>query len=273
MEAVLKLHVLASGSKGNATIVEAPRGSVLIDCGLSLRELQHRAEELGISLDDIRAVFLTHEHSDHTSGLSAFARHYAVQLFSTQKTAQSKNFLRELPFISVNAHDTLELCGVRVQLFSSSHDVVDPFGLSFSLYSHETLIDKIGYCTDTGILTKGALEHLYGSRILALEANHDERMLREGPYPEFLKTRVAGSQGHLSNRQSAQGLLELVTPATEQVVAMHLSEKNNLPSLCVKTLADALGAQATNDTFTKARTPDGKLTIQCAAQNKPLTFC
>ena len=120
-------------------------------------------------------------------------------------------------------------------------------------------------------LGKEALEALRGVRILALESNHDERMLASGPYPAYLKARVGGACGHLSNAQAAQALAQLVEEDTETVVAMHLSHENNRPSTCVRTLAEAVGAVAANDAFTEARTPDGHLTVCAAAQDWPMT--
>ena len=153
-----------------------------------------------------------------------------------------------------------------MQAFPTYHDVPDPTGFRF-----ETEDDALGYCTDTGHLGKEALEALRGVRILALESNHDERMLASGPYPAYLKARVGGACGHLSNAQAAQALTQLVEKDTETVVAMHLSHENNRPSTCVRTLAEAVGAVAANDAFTEARTPDGHLTICAAAQDWPMT--
>ena len=160
---------------------------------------------------------------------------------------------------------------MRVRTFPTSHDVADPFGLRCDCAS-ENGADSLGFCTDTGALGQRAMTLLRGVRILALESNHDARMLATGPYPAVLKARVAGDHGHLSNDQAAGALRELVGPATETVVAMHLSQENNRPSVAVRTLAAAVGAQAANDTFTEARTPDGALTICAAGQDRPLTI-
>ena len=159
---------------------------------------------------------------------------------------------------------------MRVRTFPTSHDVADPFGLRFDCGAGEDA-DSLGFCTDTGMLGDRALELLSGVRILALESNHDAHMLATGPYPGFLKQRVAGDHGHLSNDQAAAALRELVGPDTETVVAMHLSEENNRPSVAVRTLAAAVGAQAANSTFTEARTADGHLTICAAAQARPMS--
>ena len=115
------------------------------------------------------------------------------------------------------------------------------------------------------------MDALYGCRILGLESNHDERMLASGPYPAFLKTRILGETGHLSNDQTAAILPFLVTSNTETVVGLHLSMENNRPSVCVRTLAPAVGAGAANDVFTEARTSDGLLSLCVAAQDRPMT--
>lgn len=268
---LMHLHVLASGSKGNASVVEGPQGSVLIDDGLSRRELMRRADELGVDMDRVGCVIVTHEHSDHVSGLSVFCNKYDGRLVATAGTAGGRKYLATLPFELVGNADEFEACGMRVRTFPTSHDVADPFGLRFDCAS-ENGIDSLGFCTDTGMLGKRAMELLSGVRILALESNHDKRMLETGPYPAMLKSRVGGDHGHLSNDQAAAALRELVSPATETVVAMHLSQENNRPSIAIRTLAAALGAEAANDTFTEARTPDGALTICAAGQDRPMTI-
>ena len=264
----IHLHVLASGSKGNASIVEGPEGSVLVDCGISRRALLGRAEELGVDVSRVTAVILTHEHSDHVGGLSVFCNRFDGPLFATAGTVAARRYLTELPFTLVGHEDELELAGMRVRTFPTSHDVADPIGLRFS-----TADDALGFCTDTGELGEEALDALAGTRILALESNHDERMLATGDYPAYLKARVGGPTGHLSNAQAAEALGRLVGPDTETVVAMHLSQENNRPSLCVRTLAEAVGAEvgAGEDGRPEARTPDGRLTICCSAQDWPLS--
>lgn len=263
----IHLHILASGSKGNAILVEGPDGMVLVDCGVSRKCLLTRARELGVSIDEVKAVLVTHEHSDHVGGLSVFARRFGGPLFATAGTVAARGYLLELPFELVGHSDVLEIAGMRVRCFPTSHDVADPMFFRF-----ETARDAVGLCTDTGVLTSEAREALKGVRILALETNHDVRMLRTGPYPGFLKERVSGKRGHLSNAQAAEALPELVGPDTEIIVGMHISQENNRPSLAVRALAEAVGAKAANDTFTEARTPDGRLTVCVASQDVPMTL-
>lgn len=262
----IHLHILASGSKGNAAVVEGPGGSVLIDCGISRKQLMERAGELGVDMDRVVAVLLTHEHADHVKGLSVFCNRFDGELYATAGTAGARKYLCELPFCLVDHSDVIEVAGMRVQCFPTSHDVCDPMGFCFT-----TADDAVGYCTDTGCLTAEAYAALRGARILALESNHDPKMLASGPYPAYLKERVASEKGHLSNEQAAAALRVLVTEDTETVVAMHLSAENNRPSVCVRTLAEALGAEPANDAFTEARTPDGFLSICAAAQDWPMT--
>ena len=273
MTPYLHLYVLASGSKGNAAVVEGPDGSVLIDCGLSRKRLHERANEVGCDLSRVRAILLTHEHGDHTGGLSVICNHFDGPVYATAGTAAGRRHLANLPFTLVDHDCVLDVAGIRVRAFPTSHDVGDSMCFRFEMPTQGDPLhpqDVIGWVTDTGYLTDEALEALYGCRILGIEANHDPNMLRTGPYPAYLKARVAGESGHLSNDQAAQALPDLVTHETETIVALHLSQENNRPSLAVRTLAAAVGAEQANATFTEARTPDGLLTVCASAQDRPL---
>lgn len=261
----IHLYVLASGSRGNAAVVEGPEGSVLVDCGISRRALLQRADEVGCDLARVSAVLLTHEHSDHTKGLAVVSNHFDGPFYTTAGTASGRASLGDIPFTLVDHDATLRLAGMEVRCFPTSHDVNDPMCFRF-----ESEDDALGWVTDTGYLTDEALDALYGCRILGIEANHDEDMLAHGPYPAYLKARIASESGHLSNAQAAEALRTLVTSDTETVVGLHLSEKNNRPSVAVRTLAEGVGAQQANTTFTEARTEDGRLTVCVASQDRPL---
>ena len=268
----LHLHVLASGSGGNATVIAGPAGSVLVDCGISRRELMRRADAEGVDLGRVRAVLLTHEHVDHTKGLEVLSRNFDGVFVSTAGTVGARRGLADLPWTLVDHDETFAIAntGIVVRAFPTSHDVADPMGFRFSAVDADgEELDAIGYCTDTGYLTDEAAYALRGCRILGLEANHDVAMLRDGDYPGFLKARVGGDRGHLSNAQAAEALPDLVTDETETIVALHLSENNNRPSVCVRTLAAAVGAEPVG--LTEARTPDGRLTVCCASQDVPLS--
>lgn len=285
---LIHLYVLASGSAGNAAVVEGPQGSVLVDCGISYRDLRRRAAGAGCDLSRIRAVAVTHEHGDHIRGLDVLASRIAdltgepdLPFYATAGTAagatsrsHTRASLAQVPFCLVSPGESFEAGGMVVTTFATSHDVADPFGLAFRVVDEDGVVqDCLGWCTDTGVLTAGALESLRGARILGIESNHDEDMLAHGPYPAFLRRRIAGECGHLSNAQCADALSLLVTEDTETVVALHLSEKNNTPGTCVRTLAAAVGAQvaaAREGEPPEARTPDGHLTVCAASQDDPL---
>ena len=267
----LRLHVLGSGSKGNCALIEGPEGLIMIDDGFSRREVIRRMHELDLSEDDVRALILTHEHGDHVTGVSVWCRRWDGPLYASRGTADARKYLACLPFTEFMPGEALEIAGVRVLTFPTSHDVVNPCGFRFECDG-----DAIGYATDTGILPPGAMRALANARILALESNHDVTMLRTGPYPRMLQDRIAGEGGHLSNAQAAEAVPQLVTDRTEQLVAMHISQENNRPSLAVRALADALGAElddALGNSATLRRggaAPD--LRIRAAGQNRPITL-
>ena len=267
----LHLHILGSGSKGNCALVEGPEGLIMIDDGFSRREVLARMHELDLSENDVRALILTHEHSDHVKGVSVWCKRFAGELYASRGTAGTRTYLECLPFTEFMPGDTLTIAGVEVATFPTSHDVVNPVGFRFSCAG-----DAIGYATDTGVLPPGALKLLANARILALESNHDVPMLRTGPYPRMLQDRIISERGHLSNAQAAEAVTQLVTDRTEQLIAMHISQENNRPSLAVRALAEALDATLDNELGSSATLErgDGKsaLHIRAAGQNRPVSL-
>lgn len=265
----LHLHILGSGSKGNCALVEGPEGLIMIDDGFSRREALSRMHALGLSEDDVRALVLTHEHSDHVSGVSVWCRRFEGELWASVGTPEARAYLAALPFEEFEPGQEIEVAGVRIETFSTSHDVVNPSGFRFSCGR-----DAIGYATDTGTLSHVAQRALRDVRILALESNHDVPMLRTGPYPRVLQDRILSTRGHLSNDQAAEAVGSLVTNRTEQVIAMHISQENNRPSLAVRALAEALGAHLDNELGSSAtleRRDAPALRIRPAGQNRPFS--
>lgn len=245
----LRLHVLASGSKGNASIVEnAQTGEgVLIDCGICKRDVLSRCDEAGFDLGKLKAVLITHEHSDHTKGLKVLYRELAkcgieVPLYANGATASNSKPIQETldytELVALSAGDQLSLAGMQIVPFATSHDAASSFG--FRLWIGE---DALGFMTDTGVVTGAAHEALQGCRILAIEANHDPVMLKNGPYPRSLQERVASDVGHLSNQQAAVELASLLHPGLQEVVAMHISENNNTYRLPVECLREVLAKE------------------------------
>ncbi len=242
----LRLHVLASGSKGNAAIVENTRTGqgLLIDAGICKRDVLSRAEEAGFPLENLKATLITHEHSDHVKGLGVLYREFAkrnleVPLYVNEDSKWASKAIRELDGIAeikgLDEGQQLSLAGLQVAPFATSHDSISSFG--FRIWDG---LDCLGYMTDTGIVTEAAHEALVGCRILAIEANHDPNMLENGPYPYHLQQRVASDLGHLSNDQSADELRSLLHPGLQQVMAMHISENNNTYRLPVEALRSVI---------------------------------
>ena len=267
----LHLHILGSGSKGNCALIEGPRGLIMIDDGFSRREVLSRMHELDLSEGDVRALILTHEHSDHVKGVSVWCKRFGGELYASAGTPETREYLSCLPFAKFSPGDVLEIAGVQVETFPTSHDVMNPVGFRFSYAG-----DAIGYATDTGVLPPGAMRLLAGARILALESNHDVPMLRTGSYPRMLQDRILSDRGHLSNAQAAEAAPQLVTDRTEQLIAMHISQENNRPSLAVRALARALGASLDDELGSSATLERGKgkpaLHIRAAGQNRPVSL-
>lgn len=267
----LHLHVLGSGSRGNCALVEGPDGLIMIDNGFARCKVLERMHELGLDERDVRALILTHEHTDHVSGISVWVKIFNGTLLASEGTVDGRRYLSCLGFETFAPGDALEVAGVRIETFPTSHDVTNPVGFRFSCAG-----DAIGYATDTGMLPPLAMELLADARILALESNHDAQMLRCGPYPRHLQDRISSDRGHLSNAQAAEALPALVSERTEHVVAMHISQENNRPSLAVRALAAALGAELDDELGSRAtlRRPGGAadLHIRPAGQNRPFSI-
>ena len=247
-----RLHVLASGSKGNAAVVEAGGHAVLVDCGITKKAFFERCETVGFDPARIEGIIVTHEHSDHTKGLGVVLRGLAKQgirpsVFCTRGTFGSSRELLKLQdaFDIRMVADTadLELGGIHVQLFPTSHDAAQPVGMAFEVAAGEGF-DTLGYLTDSGVLPDAAVGLFSHARILALEANHDPKMLAEGPYPYVLKQRIASDAGHLSNLQSADALERIAPSNLQAICGMHLSETNNLHRLARQALGNVGGSFA-----------------------------
>mgnify|MGYP000550351842 CR=1 FL=1 len=182
---------------------------------------------------------------------------------------RARKYFRHLPVEEFDPGDTLSIAGIHTQTYSTSHDVINPIGFRF-----DALDDSIGFATDTGELSSQAMNTLKDCRVLALESNHDVTMLREGEYPRFLQERILSARGHLSNGQAAEAARELVTDRTEQLIAMHISQDNNRPSLTVKSYAKALAATLDDELGSSATLLQGsrKLSIRPASQYQPATI-
>jgi phosphoribosyl 1,2-cyclic phosphodiesterase len=236
----MRFALLGSGSKGNATLIEHGRTRVLVDCGFSVRELEKRIARLGIEAATLSAILVTHEHNDHIGGVGALARKYRLPVWltaGTQKSAGTR--LGELPRCQLlNCHSDFSVDDLQVIPFPVPHDAREPCQFVFSDGDR-----RLGILTDTGRSTQHIEQQLSGCDALILESNHDEEMLRTGPYPPRLQARVGGELGHLSNVQAANILHQLDCSSLQHLVAAHLSEKNNLPELATAALSEALDCE------------------------------
>lgn len=236
MNLSFEVDVLASGSKGNATLIRSGDTAVLIDAGISCRRIVKGLEACGLEPEQLSGVFLTHEHRDHIAGLEVFTRNYTtVPIFANEKTWAKIPFRRKLERPQVRVIPRGCSMGVlRIEPFKIPHDAADPVG--YQIFCGD---EKCTYLTDCGEITSTVQRAAEGSRILILEANHDESMLEHGPYPWPLKQRIAGNLGHLSNMTAGTLLTDLVNPP-EEVFLAHLSEKNNTPEVAYETVRDQL---------------------------------
>ena len=237
--AIVKFCVLASGSSGNAALVATENTRILVDAGLSMRELRKRLASIGESLEDIDAILVTHEHSDHVCGLPILARNKGVRaaIFVTRLTAPAIDWGEKPPdrLDAFQAGASFQIGDVVVQSFGIPHDAIDPVG-----YCFEAQGVRVGVATDLGYVPESVKFHLRRTNVLLLEANHDLDMLKVGPYPWSVKQRVMSRVGHLSNLHMSEYLMQDLENCTADLILGHLSEQNNHPAIVHMIAAEAL---------------------------------
>lgn len=231
---------LGSGSEGNGLIVEAGSTRVLMDCGFSLTETRARLAKLGLAPEDLDAIVVTHEHSDHIGGVARLAVKYELPVWCTHGTYigwQTQTDM--LPWVEViNTGKSFSVGELEIQPFAVPHDAREPVQFVFRASGL-----RLGVLTDTGHITPHIADSLSGVSALVIECNHDAEMLANGPYPPSLKKRVGGQYGHLENSQSASLLKLMDVSGLQHVVAAHLSQKNNKPALAREALAHVLDCE------------------------------
>lgn len=231
----MRFTILASGSKGNACLVEAGDTTILIDNGLSYKELNRRMHLADRGDAQIQAVLVTHEHSDHVKGVGILARKLHIPVYISLETERRARRLFYGGEDIQHFSGPFQVGGLQIHPVSTSHDVVDPHG--FVILDEHV---KLGICTDLGFISTLVSERFRDLDALILEANHDTEMLKNGPYPWPLKQRVASRYGHLSNEQTATYLAERLSEKTQVVYLAHLSEENNRPELARDAVLSAL---------------------------------
>lgn len=238
-----QVAVLASGSKGNATVMRCESGMVLVDAGISCRRITQGMQRLGLRPENLDAVFITHEHIDHVQGLETFIKKYPVPVFASAGTWRGiKQTLPRLDLQLCNRHifspqTEITLGGLQVRSFSISHDALEPSGYAFRCKGH-----TFAYVTDTGYVSDLVKRELDGAEILVLETNHDPILLKNGRYPLPLQKRILGTRGHLAN-ETAGHLLATLRTLPRQVFLAHLSQENNTPDLALTTVRSIVQQQ------------------------------
>ncbi len=231
----MRFSMLGSGSKGNATLIEAGGTRILIDCGFALAETELRLTRLGVEPGSIDAILVTHEHSDHLSGVGKLARRHRIPVWMTHgsyavwKDSEVPHSLRFSP------HQSFDIGAIRVEPYPVPHDAREPCQYVLSAAGL-----RLGVLSDAGHITAHMRSMLADCDGLMLECNHDLAMLQAGPYPDMLKRRVGGHVGHLSNAQAAGLMRGYAFERLQHLVLTHLSESNNTPQLARQAIVEAL---------------------------------
>jgi phosphoribosyl 1,2-cyclic phosphodiesterase len=219
--------VLASSSSGNSTFIRTERTRVLVDVGLSKRDILARLAAIGEQAEDLNAILITHEHSDHVSGLVTLARQLNIPVYITRLTAPAIPWGEFTPKLDCfQAGTTFTIGDIDVDSFTVPHDAIDPVGFCFRAGGI-----KVGVVTDLGYVPDSIKFHLRGADLLVLESNHDLEMLKVGPYPWSVKQRVMGRKGHLSNEVVSDFIRRDLDSSISTLVLGHLSEHNNHPEI------------------------------------------
>lgn len=248
----VSICMLASGSKGNAIYISSGQTTILVDAGFSGVEIERRFKARGLLPDRVDAIVVSHEHNDHLNGVGVLARRYDLPVYMSAKTeavaAPGMGCIKSIEHFSCGTDFAIN--DIAIHPFSTSHDACDPAGFTFRINGR-----KIGIATDLGIATQMVKTHLNDCSCLVLEANHDTRMLEEGPYPWPIKQRIKGRTGHLSNEASKDLLMDVLHDNLAHVILAHISETNNTPEKALGAVAERLGKNAPEVTVALQHTP------------------
>ena len=264
----MRLTTFASGSGGNCALVEGRGANVLLDAGISLRRIRTALSARGLGMEDVAGVFITHEHADHVAGLKTMLKYYDIPVYAPPTVG--RRLCGALPALEdsltvIRPGEPAAIGALTVTAFRTSHDTDESVG-----YRLEDDRTSFGLCTDTGVITEGIMEALRGCGAALIEANHDEEMLRFGPYPVPLKRRILSERGHLSNAASARLACFLAENGTESIVLGHLSRENNTPRKAMEAVRTALDSRGFGNVRLYAALQDEELSLEitpCCASN------
>lgn len=231
------LYSLISGSSGNCSLISYKDTNILIDCGMSGKRLEELLKVLNLTGSDLDAILVTHEHTDHISGIGVVSRRYNLPIYATEQTHNAMNIgtIADENIKILEPDRPFEIGNVGIDAFSIPHDAADPVG--YRLYCKNK---KFTVATDIGTMTSELFYSISGSDSVILEANHDIEMLKNGSYPESLKSRILSNFGHMSNELSAKCASALAACGTKNIMLSHLSNENNTPTLAYNTVAEKL---------------------------------
>lgn len=229
---------LGSGSKGNATLVEAGDTRVLVDCGFTRQECERRLAEREIDPCDLDAVLVTHEHGDHAGGVGAIARAWQLPVYSTHGTISGSRLGKVPVLVTIDPGQQFALGDMVIEPVAVPHDAREPVQFVFEWQG-----SRLGILTDLGSVSRHVVERFGGCDALLLEFNHDLQMLRDGPYPQALKRRVGGDWGHLNNEQAVSFLEASDTSRLHTLVVGHISEQNNSVSQAAAALSGCVAVE------------------------------
>ncbi len=243
----MKLCSIASGSSGNCIYVGSGNTNLLVDAGISAKRIECGLDEIEIKPDTLQAILVTHEHTDHIAGLGVLARKYHIPIYATYETVLALQRMKSLGSVDkdlyrcVRPDEEFYINDILVEPFSTSHDAAGPACYTLKAEGH-----KVGIATDLGMYDDYILSKLENSEILYVEANHDVNMLMVGKYPYYLKQRILGNRGHLSNDTSADMISKLIHPRLQSVLLAHLSKENNYEELAYETVCCELQSRGCN---------------------------
>lgn len=219
------LSILASGSRGNALVINAGDTKIMIDCGLGVRTLMPLLQSVGVQAKDLNAILITHEHTDHMRGLERFLNHTRASLYATEGTFDTiEHVIPTRTPVRIVTQETFEIGTIRVRAIPVPHDANEPVAYYVTVGRH-----RLTVATDLGEVTPEISKALKHSTVAVFESNHDEVMLANGSYPEILKRRIRSGTGHLSNSQCAAALQACRDSELCTVILAHLSDENNDP--------------------------------------------
>lgn len=235
----MRIVNLSSGSKANSTYIEYGTTKILIDAGLNEKLLKEYLLQINEKIENINAIFVTHEHVDHIRAIKTLAKNYDIDFYFHEMLVKS-GVLHDIKFKEGRVHtflagDIINIGDLQITPFDISHDAVSPVGFIVNVFGSSS---KAGFVTDLGIVTESVKLALKGTKLVFIESNYDEKMLANGPYPYILKKRIAGEKGHLSNSQSLELAKYLYENGAKCFVLSHISENNNTYELALSNYVD-----------------------------------